>query len=137
MKRFCPMVSLFFFKQKTAYEMRISDWSSDVCSSDLPSSGAVVDSWDYNDSADVSEPGMAVAIDGKFYVVGDDGLYEVVFGAGHYTLVQKADESAWAGFQLSGLAAHTNNPDLLYDRRRGGGGVTLFPTLPRSRKTTA
>src|SRR3546814_15953163 len=29
----------FFFKQKTAYEMRISDWSSDVCSSDLPSIG--------------------------------------------------------------------------------------------------
>src|SRR3546814_8647120 len=28
----------FFFKQKTAYEMRISDWSSDVCSSDLPDS---------------------------------------------------------------------------------------------------
>src|SRR3546814_9032244 len=28
---------VFFFKQKTAYEMRISDWSSDVCSSDLPS----------------------------------------------------------------------------------------------------
>src|SRR3546814_3495801 len=26
---------LFFFKQKTAYELRISDWSSDVCSSDL------------------------------------------------------------------------------------------------------
>src|SRR3546814_5529520 len=26
----------FFFKQKTAYELRISDWSSDVCSSDLP-----------------------------------------------------------------------------------------------------
>src|SRR3546814_41039 len=40
----CPMmlvrvllrwISFFFFKQKTAYEMRISDWSSDVCSSDL------------------------------------------------------------------------------------------------------
>src|SRR3546814_2638367 len=35
-----PAISLFilvffFFKQKTAYEMRISDWSSDVCSSDL------------------------------------------------------------------------------------------------------
>src|SRR3546814_7605538 len=29
----------FFFKQKTAYEMRISDWSSDVCSSDLPGTG--------------------------------------------------------------------------------------------------
>src|SRR3546814_15676808 len=32
----CPV---FFLKQKTAYEMRISDWSSDVCSSDLCSSG--------------------------------------------------------------------------------------------------
>src|SRR3546814_3659596 len=35
----CPMLQvgtcIFFFKQKTAYEMRISDWSSDVCSSDL------------------------------------------------------------------------------------------------------
>src|SRR3546814_11091797 len=34
----CYLVSIcdvFFFKQKTAYEMRISDWSSDVCSSDL------------------------------------------------------------------------------------------------------
>src|SRR3546814_8457791 len=29
------MFMCFFFKQKTAYEMRISDWSSDVCSSDL------------------------------------------------------------------------------------------------------
>src|SRR3546814_10881562 len=29
------MMFFFFFKQKTAYEMRISDWSSDVCSSDL------------------------------------------------------------------------------------------------------
>src|SRR3546814_11972818 len=30
------MIVFFFFKQKTADEMRISDWSSDVCSSDLP-----------------------------------------------------------------------------------------------------
>src|SRR3546814_8113999 len=36
--RFCVLflfLFVFFFKQKTAYEMRISDWSSDVCSSDL------------------------------------------------------------------------------------------------------
>src|SRR3546814_19041589 len=32
---------LFFFKQKTAYEMRISDWSSDVCSSDLAYNAAL------------------------------------------------------------------------------------------------
>src|SRR3546814_7056656 len=31
----CCLGVVFFFKQKTAYEMRISDWSSDVCSSDL------------------------------------------------------------------------------------------------------
>src|SRR3546814_18720954 len=31
----CVFFIFFFFKQKTAYEMRISDWSSDVCSSDL------------------------------------------------------------------------------------------------------
>src|SRR3546814_1472039 len=31
----CLIKFFFFFKQKTAYEMRISDWSSDVCSSDL------------------------------------------------------------------------------------------------------
>src|SRR3546814_2837967 len=33
--RFVAVFVIFFFKQKTAYEMRISDWSSDVCSSDL------------------------------------------------------------------------------------------------------
>src|SRR3546814_3224976 len=32
-------LGVFFFKQKTAYEMRISDWSSDVCSSDLKIAG--------------------------------------------------------------------------------------------------
>src|SRR3546814_1846684 len=34
-------VCFFFFKQKTAYEMRISDWSSDVCSSDLATIGRI------------------------------------------------------------------------------------------------
>src|SRR3546814_9949417 len=33
------ILCFFFFKQKTAYEMRISDWSSDVCSSDLQQPG--------------------------------------------------------------------------------------------------
>src|SRR3546814_6008912 len=36
LRRVLLMWLFFFFKQKTAYEMRISDWSSDVCSSDLP-----------------------------------------------------------------------------------------------------
>src|SRR3546814_18333577 len=37
------VLCFFFFKQKTAYEMRISDWSSDVCSSDLPAGDRVDD----------------------------------------------------------------------------------------------
>src|SRR3546814_17180824 len=40
----CFCLEVFFvFKQKTAYEMRISDWSSDVCSSDLAGQAALVD----------------------------------------------------------------------------------------------
>src|SRR3546814_10907271 len=35
LRRIVLSLVFFFFKQKTAYEMRISDWSSDVCSSDL------------------------------------------------------------------------------------------------------
>src|SRR3546814_14301031 len=38
---FYKFVFVFFFKQKTAYELRISDWSSDVCSSDLRRQGAL------------------------------------------------------------------------------------------------
>src|SRR3546814_7801366 len=39
----CVFSFFFFFKQKTAYEMRISDWSSDVCSSDLRANESVDD----------------------------------------------------------------------------------------------
>src|SRR3546814_1474621 len=49
----------FFFKQKTAYELRISDWSSDVCSSDLPLSDVR--------AGDVVQvrPGEKVPVDGE------------------------------------------------------------------------
>src|SRR3546814_8200927 len=43
----CFALWFFFFKQKTAYEMRISDWSSDVCSSDLPDLSIKLLIWDY------------------------------------------------------------------------------------------
>src|SRR3546814_5518918 len=39
---FVSSTSIFIFKQKTAYEIRISDWSSDVCSSDLISLGVAM-----------------------------------------------------------------------------------------------
>src|SRR3546814_7604838 len=47
----CSIVFFFFFKQKTAYEMRISDWSSDVCSSDL----------EHHVHADEEDPEMELA----------------------------------------------------------------------------
>src|SRR3546814_13688408 len=42
MSKCCVRVGVFCFKQKTAYAMRISDWSSDVCSSDLVTDGGVI-----------------------------------------------------------------------------------------------
>src|SRR3546814_4548501 len=48
----------FFFKQKTAYEMRISDWSSDVCSSDLSD---VAICWPRNSKREISAPAVARA----------------------------------------------------------------------------
>src|SRR3546814_20352179 len=52
----------FFFKQKTAYEMRISDWSSDVCSSDLNGDKLIAD---HQFSEAVSISGRARYIDAK------------------------------------------------------------------------
>src|SRR3546814_2188032 len=46
---------VFFFKQKTAYELRISDWSSDVCSSDLTPVKVVV-AWDALSVGDAGAP---------------------------------------------------------------------------------
>src|SRR3546814_6213468 len=51
-------VIFFFFKQKTAYEMRISDWSSDVCSSDL----------DLGDAADRAAPARHLERPGRGHI---------------------------------------------------------------------
>src|SRR3546814_5803706 len=48
----CCRVVFFFCKQKTAYEMRISDWSSDVCSSDL----MMIEAFEYPIVAQGAEP---------------------------------------------------------------------------------
>src|SRR3546814_13422424 len=50
----------FFFKQKTAYEMRISDWSSDVCSSDLVGDRIIL-----SYLGDAKSEARMVALDGK------------------------------------------------------------------------
>src|SRR3546814_8105057 len=49
----------FFFKQKTAYEMRISDWSSDVCSSDLQRDTPGASVWEIDAGPGGPRPGCA------------------------------------------------------------------------------
>src|SRR3546814_5519967 len=73
---------VFFFKQKTAYEMRISDWSSDVCSSDLLALGHALD---VDNLADLEDVGLDLAANAE---VGD-------LVVGHAQLPQ-----ATAGFDL-------------------------------------
>src|SRR3546814_7089761 len=59
---FVVLVYFFFFKQKTAYELRISDWSSDVCSSDLGSRRSQADaSRRWPPAARSAEAGAALA----------------------------------------------------------------------------
>src|SRR3546814_14806580 len=53
---------IFFFKKKTAFEMRISDWSSDVCSSDLASSPA---SYHWLSAPDAPAPSAIARIEEK------------------------------------------------------------------------
>src|SRR3546814_3218516 len=54
----------FFFKQKTAYEMRISDWSSDVCSSDLETAdhGNLAGDHDVGRALDAVDQRLATAV---------------------------------------------------------------------------
>src|SRR3546814_990122 len=64
---------IFFFKQKTAYEMRISDWSSDVCSSDLMrTDNAALIAWATEGAATIYEGTQATGVDGMaiHYILG-------------------------------------------------------------------
>src|SRR3546814_6329607 len=71
---------IFFFKQKTAYEMRISDWSSDVCSSDLAGLDRGIAAAMLHQRRHATEqPGRVgadgeVGIDALLRVMGDGGL---------------------------------------------------------------
>src|SRR3546814_423790 len=70
----------FFFKQKTAYEMRISDWSSDVCSSDLIVPVASMGRWLDDELAAVGRQMRSGALDrarclGPMLAIDDDGVH--------------------------------------------------------------
>src|SRR3546814_3814368 len=65
---------LFFFKQKTAYEMRISDWSSDVCSSDLAPFMSTIRPGAISVFKADGAPPERIFIDGGFAEVNEKGL---------------------------------------------------------------
>src|SRR3546814_9245618 len=70
------LVFVFFFKQKTAYEMRISDWSSDVCSSDL-----------FNDADTVIVADVYAAGENPIEGVSRDALVEGLRMRGHRRVI--------------------------------------------------
>src|SRR3546814_4128191 len=71
----CILYVFFFFKQKTAYEMRISDWSSDVCSSDLHMLGDQNHVLANNFGVLREDSGLA---DRATFVVDPDGVIQVM-----------------------------------------------------------
>src|SRR3546814_14249991 len=75
--RFMFVSVFFFFKQKTAYEMRISDWSSDVCSSDLAGRG---------DQRPLHDAGRAVLLQQRH-----QGLAHLEFGDGGLDIQVRID----------------------------------------------
>src|SRR3546814_2504762 len=84
------MYGVFFFKQKTAYEMRISDWSSDVCSSDL----VIAYARRFLDQAVGLREGSHA--DAAGYAI-EDGVLAVTLGGGAKTGL--ADPSKLAGWR--------------------------------------
>src|SRR3546814_1674712 len=63
---------VFFFKQKTAYEMRISDWSSDVCSSDLRPEAGIIAQAEARPIAHAGKAGKAAGVKLSCVEEGDD-----------------------------------------------------------------
>src|SRR3546814_2160449 len=106
------IVVFFFFKQKTAYEMRISDWSSDVCSSDL-----------------VEHIGINSQQSGTLGILAQ-------VRAGNLTLRQVVERLA------TPRGAFVGSPETVADRLQqwfeagAADGLMLFEPLPGDRKST-
>src|SRR3546814_7619331 len=120
-------VLFFFFKQKTAYEMRISDWSSDVCSSDLPSyrAGSMTKTIDLAASVrsipDYPKPGIifrditTLLGDATAFRQAVDELVRPYAGTG----VDKIAGVEARGFILGGALAHQLSAGFVPIRKKG------------------
>src|SRR3546814_21160759 len=125
----------FFFKQKTAYEMRISDWSSDVCSSDLitgepPAFCAGADLSHLSSSADGgAESGLRAIYEG-FLRIGRSPLPTIA--AVHGAAVGAGMNLApLCDVRLASPKARFNTRFLQLGLHPGGGHTWLFPRIPR------
>src|SRR3546814_6210221 len=89
---------VFIFKQKTAYEMRISDWSSDVCSSDLPMDFNGIIPGVQTRNIDVALAGITIRDDRKKVIDFSDPYYE----SGLAILVNKDNNAIKTAKDLEG-----------------------------------
>src|SRR3546814_7921418 len=85
----CVVIGIFFFffKQKTSYEMRISDWSSDVCSSDLGFAGAQFHTARWDASVDLAGKRVGVIGTGASAIQVVPGIVDRVE---HLTVFQRS-----------------------------------------------
>src|SRR3546814_6263931 len=119
------MVVVFFFKQKTAYGMRISDWSSDVCSSDLTDLvNADARTGESGIGKRGDESGKRIAMAGRVMQFELSPAHRILCGIPVPVDIEGA------------IAAHAFDPDLLVgdeiERRRAGDDLRF----PLDRKST-
>src|SRR3546814_8995022 len=80
------VVLLFFVKQKTAYDMRISDWSSDVCSSDLARRRLLML------AAGIAAGSGELAVDPRSHLVGDASDHAAEIGVPRAQILARSEE---------------------------------------------
>src|SRR3546814_7745264 len=131
------MCFCFFFKQKTAYEMRISDWSSDVCSSDLrpPTSHACM--W-------VSSNSHSTAATVHAFVMDDPSVICVL----HPVVKEGAVVAERGAFSLQGMgwdivggcdgegANHVNEVPFIADTGEAHGRATIVNAVLNHQRAT-
>src|SRR3546814_3883858 len=96
--------NVFFFKQKTAYEMRISDWSSDVCSSDLKHINGEGDGGMLNTMKPLSLKGNGILGKKLTYVTGDTQTKSDAARASARRMIEKDGVILFTGGSSSGVA---------------------------------
>src|SRR3546814_9677788 len=97
----------FFFKQKTAYEMRISDWSSDVCSSDLlPAELYAPGNYRYTDGIEAGEALLSLAAPPTAVFCSNDEMAAGLMSVAHGKGIKVPGELSIIGFDDSPTATH-------------------------------